>query len=170
MRNLDRRRNRRPYTANKTRSQGRKCFSIIFRHPVRKDATGRSGLRIRRGLGTANVKDADKLVKQMNEILKDDSFWNLDAKSDAIELYDPIIVSAFYDPMENRQETFIIIYESGLGKGWTKIDAVDAKDALKRFKEKEPDIYKLCRYPYGMIGIGEEINVDMDALDRTEQS
>lgn len=140
------------YTASKSRSQGRKFYSIIFRHPVKKDSKGISGLRIRRGLNTSNPKKADKLVSQMNELLRDELLWNIDVKSTAEKLYDHIVVSSFYDVLETKVEIpFIIAYESGLGKGWNIINAIDAKHALKKFKEIEPDIYKLCQYPYGII-------------------
>lgn len=141
------------YSANKSRSQGRKFYTIIFRHPVKKDSTGRSGLRIRRGLGTSDAKKADELVNQMNELLKDRSLWSISARPIAEKLYDPIIISSFYDVLEKRFEAFIIAYESGLGKGWEIIDAVDTEDALEKFKEKEPDIFKLCQYPGGKIHV-----------------
>jgi hypothetical protein len=142
------------YTASKSRSQGRKSYSIIFRHPVVKDSKCVSGLRIRRGLGTANSEMADKLVDQMNNLLKDKSLWDICEKDVAKKLYDPIIIAAFYDPLEIIKDIpFVIVYESGLGKGWDIVDAIDAKWALKKFKEIEPDIYKLCKYPYGKIYI-----------------
>lgn len=144
------------YTANKSRSQGRSFYSIIFRHPVRKDSSKKSGLRIRRGLGTDDPKKADRLIGQMNEILSNDIFWNIDARHVAEKLYDSIIVSAFYDVLDETTEKFIIVYESGLGKGWDIIDAIDAKNALKKFEEMEPDIYKLCRHPYGKIHVARE--------------
>lgn len=142
------------YTATKSRSQGRESYSIIFRHPVRKDSTGKSGLRIRRGLGTSDPEEADRLVSQMNDLLKEHLFWNIDLKYIAARLYDPIIVSAFYDVLEKPiMAPFVIVYESGLGKGWDIIDATDAKDALNKFKEKELDIYKLCQYPHGILHV-----------------
>ena len=144
------------YTASKSRSQGRSFYSIIFRHPMRKDSSKKSGLRVRRGLGTSNSKNADKLVGQMNEILGDRKFWNLGARHVAEKLYDSIIVSAFYDVLEEKTEKFLIAYESGLGKGWDIVDAIDAKDALKKFEEIEPDIYKLCYNLYGKIHVAKE--------------
>ena len=148
------------YKASKSRSQGREFFSIIFRHPVKKDSTGKSGLRIRRGLGTSDPKEADKLVGQMNELLRENLLWNIDARHIAEKLYDPMIISAFYDVLEKPAVVpFIIAYGSGLGKGWDIIGAVDAKDALKKFKEKEPDIYKLCQSPYGTIHIAKEESI-----------
>lgn len=55
-----------------------------------------------------------------------------------------------------KTDKFIIVYKSGLGKGWHIVDAIDAKDALKIFKEVEPDIYKLCLYPNGEIHVAKE--------------
>jgi hypothetical protein len=144
------------YTASKSRCQGRRFYSIIFRHPMRKDSTKKSGLRIRKGLGTSDPEKADKLVGQMNQILSDSDFWNIGARSIAEKLYDDIIVSAFYDTLYKKTDKFIVVYESGLGKGWDVVDAIDAKDALKKFEEMEPDIYKLCKYPFGQIRVGRE--------------
>lgn len=150
------------YTASKSRSQGRKFYSIIFRHPVVKDSKGKSGLRVRRGLNTENPKVAEKLVFQMNDILKNEYFWDKEAKLEAEELFDPIIIAAFYEPFDRSREIqFIIAYESELGKGWSILYAINAKDALKKFEEINPDIYKFCQIPYGKLYIGkmEEIEV-----------
>lgn len=91
------------YTASKSRSQGREYYSIMFRHPVRKDSTGRSGLRIRRGLNTNNSDEADILISQMNKLLSSPNLWNLNSKHIAEKLYDPIIISAFYDPLASLE-------------------------------------------------------------------
>lgn len=69
------------YKASKSRSQGREFYSIIFRHPVKKDSTGKSGLRVRRGLGTSDPKEADKLVNQMNELLRENLLWNIERET-----------------------------------------------------------------------------------------
>lgn len=145
------------YTASKSRSQGRKYYSIIFRHPAKKDSSGKSGLRIRRGLNTCDAKRADELVDQMNDLLKCNLLWNIDAKHIAERLYDSIVISAFYDVLEIPTEsTFLIVFESGLGKGWELVKADGVDDALEKFKEKEPDIFKLCHYPGGEIRVGRE--------------
>ena len=102
------------YTANKSRTQGRESYSIIFRHPVRKDSKGKTGLRIRRGLGTNDSDEADKLVKQMNDLLKNESLWNLNAKPLAKKLYDSIIISAFYGSLETSPPDYWEIREEHL--------------------------------------------------------
>ena len=91
--------NSRTYTATKTRSN-RKGWSVTFRHPRRKDARGRFGLKVRRGLGTSDDAKADVLVEQLNELLSDQSWWALDRRGEATLQYDPIVVKAFFDNIE----------------------------------------------------------------------
>ncbi|MDT8862141.1 hypothetical protein N0O92_18170 [Alkalihalobacillus sp. MEB130] len=90
------------YKASKVLGEGRKSWSIIFRHPVKKDYKGKVGLRIRRGLGTTDEKQADNLVNQMNEILSTPSLWDVRAKDTVMCKYDPKIVAAFYDALEPK--------------------------------------------------------------------
>ena len=63
------------YTASKTRSK-RPGWSITFRHPLRNDARGRAGLKMRRGLGTSDESEAEAMVGEMNTILSDQTWWN----------------------------------------------------------------------------------------------
>ena len=51
------------YSVSKSRSN-RPGWSVSFRHPLRNDARGKPGLRIRRGLGTTDDAEADKLVEK----------------------------------------------------------------------------------------------------------
>ena len=91
------------YTANKTRSN-RPGWSVTFRHPARRDARGRIGLRIRRGLGTSDDSRADDLVAQLNQLLSDESWWSLDRRSDAESRFDNMVVDAFFDGIEIGKE------------------------------------------------------------------
>lgn len=91
------------YTASKARGKGRESWSIVFRHPVKKDQYGKVGLRVRRGLGTTDEGRADMLVAQLNEILADESMWNISSKEKASLKYDEKIVSAFYDALEAKK-------------------------------------------------------------------
>lgn len=91
------------YTASKARGKGRESWSIVFRHPVKKDQYGKVGLRVRRGLGTTDEGRADMLVAQLNEILADESMWNVSSKEKASLKYDEKIVSAFYDALEAKR-------------------------------------------------------------------
>src|SRR5579859_5082009 len=84
------------YKATLSGEQGRSGWCVIFRHPVRKNADG-SAVRIRRGLGTRERDEAEKLVGQLNEILGDRDFWTPTAKAKAETMFNEKIVNAFYD-------------------------------------------------------------------------
>ncbi len=87
------------YKAGKTRSN-RPGWSVTFRHPRRSDSRGRPGLKIRRGLGTSDEAEADRLVGQLNELLSDQSWWSADRRTEAQNRFDDIVVSIFFDGME----------------------------------------------------------------------
>jgi hypothetical protein len=87
------------YTATKTRS-GRPGWSVSFRHPLRRDTRMKLGLKIRRGLNTANDEEADALVAQLNMLLSDRRWWSVDRRVDAEREFPPLIVSAFFDGIE----------------------------------------------------------------------
>lgn len=80
-------------------SKGRSGWCVIFRHPVSKSADGRQSLRVRRGLGTRDESEANRLVGQLNEILSDSTYWNPSAKAKADAKFEPQIVSAFFDSL-----------------------------------------------------------------------
>jgi hypothetical protein len=89
----------RSFTASKSRSN-RPGWSVTFRHPVRNDSRGERGLKVRRGLGTSDDAEADRMVTQLNELLHDQSWWNGDRRQDAEVRFDPVVVSAFFDGIE----------------------------------------------------------------------
>ena len=78
-------------------SKGRSGWCVIFRHPLCKSADGRQQLRVRRGLGTRDEQEAERLIGQLNEILASSAYWNPTAKERAEAKFDPQIVGAFYD-------------------------------------------------------------------------
>ena len=101
------------HRASKTRSN-RPGWSVTFSHPRRRDARGRFGLKVRRGLGTQDAAEADRLVEQINTLLADESWWSLDRRADAERQFDHIAVAAFFDGIEvgkinskNQRETII---------------------------------------------------------------
>ena len=87
------------YVATKTRSS-RPGWSVTFRHPLRRDARGKPGLKVRRGLNTTDDKEADALVEQLNRLLADKSWWSADRRADAEREFKLPIVSAFFDGIE----------------------------------------------------------------------
>jgi len=87
------------FTATLSRSQNRPGWNVIFKHPLLKNNVGQPGRRVRRGLDTTVIEEAEVLVGQLNDILSDNSFWSLSQKDRASQLFNPIITAAFYDKL-----------------------------------------------------------------------
>ena len=91
------------YAASKSRSN-RPGWSVSFRHPLRNDARGRPGLKMRRGLGTTDEVEAERLVAEMNVLLADRTWWNANKRVDAEQRFSRPIVDAFYDDIQAGRE------------------------------------------------------------------
>lgn len=101
------------FVATLSRSQGRSAWAVIFRHPVRIDPnTGKPGLRVRQGLGTADEVEANDLKDQLNQILAESIFWSLPARAEAETRFHRRVVEIFYHGMEPEQQNFTAIRES----------------------------------------------------------
>lgn len=101
------------YVATLSRSQGRSAWAVIFRHPVRVDPnTGKSGLRVRQGLGTSDDAEADDLKEQLNQLLGDESYWSLPAKAEAEKRFHRRVVEIFFHGMEPEESDFGAIREA----------------------------------------------------------
>lgn len=87
-----------------TLSKGRSGWCVIFRHPVAKAPDGKQKLRVRRGLGTRDEAEAQRLVDQLNVILSDESNWTLAAKAKASASWNASVVAAFYDHLEPERQ------------------------------------------------------------------
>ena len=81
------------HKASKTRSN-RPGWSVTFSHPSRTDARGKLGLKVRRGLGTTDDAEADRLVGQLDTLLADPSWWSVDRQDEAKLQFDSVVVSA----------------------------------------------------------------------------
>src|SRR6476620_5230982 len=102
----------RTYTASLSQSQGRTGYSVIFRHPVRVDeATGKIGVRVRRGLGTRETAEAERLCDQLNDILKEARYHDLAARPEAERRFDPRVVDIFFDKMVPEELDFADLHE-----------------------------------------------------------
>ncbi len=98
------------YTASLSQSQGRTGYSVIFRHPVRVDeATGRPGLRVRRGLGTKDEGEANGLRAELNVLLADATFHDPAARKEAERRFDARVVEIFFDRMAPEEFDFTSI-------------------------------------------------------------
>ena len=104
---------KRRYSASLSQTQGRSGFSIIFRHPVRRDpATGKGGVRIRRGLGTRDEAEAERLKDELNILLGDPKYHEAAAQADAERRFDSRIVDIFFDKMLPEETDFAAIREA----------------------------------------------------------
>ncbi len=88
------------YTASKSTTKDGTAWVITFRHPLRKDARGKQGRKVRRGLNTSDEARAQLLVVQMNDILRDTTWHNAAKRPEAERRFDPVVVRAFYDDIE----------------------------------------------------------------------
>lgn len=101
------------FVAALSRSQGRNAWAVIFRHPVRIDPnTGKVGVRVRQGLGTADEGEADQLKEQLNQLLADEAYWNPSARSEAEKRFHRRVVEIFFHGMEPEENDFGAIRES----------------------------------------------------------
>ena len=90
----------RRYTASKTPTKNGTGWTMSFRHPLRLDARGNQGRKVRRGLGTEDEAQAQELVNQMNELLGDPSWHSIGKRDEAERHFPRIVVCAFYDGIE----------------------------------------------------------------------
>ncbi len=102
----------RSYKASRSRTQGRPGWVVSFRHPLRTDAQGKPGLKMRRGLGTADEAEADRLVSEMNAILEDESWWNAARRIEAEQKFAAPVVAAFFDEIQAGRADPVAIRES----------------------------------------------------------
>jgi len=90
------------YTAAAKRNPGRKAWLVEFRHPLRNDTNNKPGKKTRKGLGTDVEKEANRLVDELNDLLRNEALWSLGAKAQASKQYDARVVDIFYGEIEPR--------------------------------------------------------------------
>lgn len=95
------------YSAAAKRNPGRKSWLVEFRHPLRSDSNNKPGKKTRKGLGTDDENDAQRLVDQLNDLLKNEALWSLGAQAQALKQYDPRVVEIFYGEIEPRVNSAI---------------------------------------------------------------
>lgn len=104
----------RPYTAS-LQSQDRAGYCVIFRHPVRRDATtGKPGLRVRRGLGTRDVVEAERLRSQLNELLARPEYHTAAARAEAARRFESQVVEIFYYKMTPEEVDHVAIRDGAI--------------------------------------------------------
>ncbi len=101
------------YSASLSRTQGRSGFSIIFRHPARQDeANGKPGVRVRRGLGTRDEAEAERLRNELNVLLGGPEYHDPAARAEAERRFDPRVVDIFFDKMVPEETDFAALREA----------------------------------------------------------
>ncbi len=113
------------FTASVRENPGREFLVVEFRHPGRNDANNRRGKKTRKGLGTANRQEAEKLVAELNEILRDESLWSIGARRQAEARFDPRVVEMFYAELEPASRNSRVFRDRVLplperGSGYTR--------------------------------------------------
>ena len=124
------------YLASKSPTKDRPGFSISFRHPCRLDSKGKPGLKVRRGLGTTDPAEADLLVSQMNELLADESWWNVSKYNEALQSFNLVVVDAFYDGLQASVANTVALRDSmiampGRADGYVRVLFVGTTGAGK---------------------------------------
>lgn len=89
------------YTAAAKRNPGRQAWLVEFRHPLRMEGN-KPGKKTRKGLGTSDETRAQALVGQLNQLLSNEAFWSLGARSDAAKMFEPEVLEIFYGEIEPR--------------------------------------------------------------------
>jgi energy-coupling factor transporter ATP-binding protein EcfA2 len=101
------------YSASLSQTQGRSGFSVIFRHPTRRDpATGKPGIRVRRGLGTRDYAEAERLRDELNVLMGDPKYHDRAARAEAERRFDPRVVDIFFDKMVPEDTDFLALREA----------------------------------------------------------
>lgn len=98
------------YKASAKQNPGRKGWLVEFRHPLRNDNNNKPGKKVRKGLGTDDQHEAEKLVEQLNELLTNPTL----NKVDAIKRYDGKIVEIFYSEITQLIENSIELRDKKL--------------------------------------------------------
>ena len=101
------------YSASLSQTQGRSGYSVIFRHPARRDdATGKPGVRVRRGLGTRDEAEAERLRGELTVLLGNPKYHDPAARAEAERRFDPCVVDIFFDKMVPEETDFAALREA----------------------------------------------------------
>jgi hypothetical protein len=104
-----------PFTAAVRENPGRQFLIVDFRHPLKNDANNRPGKKVRKGLGTADRGEADRLVAQLNELLRDESLWSVGARPEAARRgYNERVLDIFYAELESTAKSAKALREQEL--------------------------------------------------------
>ncbi|MBE9516903.1 MAG: hypothetical protein IME93_07975 [Proteobacteria bacterium] len=95
------------YTATAKQNPGRKSWLVEFRHPLKTDNNNKPGKKTRKGLGTNDEQEAQRLTTQLNRLLSDESLWSIGLQADAAKQFDDKVVEIFYDEIAPRTQSAV---------------------------------------------------------------
>ena len=87
------------YTVSKVRAKEGATWILAFRHPMKTDQRGKFGRKMRRSAGTSDEVAAERLRTQLEDLLCDRSWFALDRRGAAEEVFDDVVVRAFYEDL-----------------------------------------------------------------------
>ncbi len=87
------------YTASKVRAKEGATWVLTFRHPLKTDQRGKPGRKMRRSAGTNDDTQAEALRQQLSALLSDDTWFSADRQAAASEVFDDVVVRAFYEDL-----------------------------------------------------------------------
>ncbi len=93
------------YTATAKKNLGRKSWLVEFRHPLKTDNNNKPGKKTRKGLGTSDENEAQRLTAQLNHLLSDESLWSIGSQADAVNQFDAKVVEIFYGEIAPRTQS-----------------------------------------------------------------
>ena len=96
-----------PYTATAKKNPGRKSWLVEFRHPLKTDNNNKPGKKTRKGLGTDDEQEAQRITAQLNQLLADESLWSISSKVDASRMFDAKVVEIFYGEIAPRAQSAV---------------------------------------------------------------
>ena len=117
---------------------------------MRTDGSNRRGKKIRKGLGTANRVDAEALVAQLNELLRDESLWSVGARPEAVRRgFEARVIEIFYAEMEPLARTAKALRDEALPlpdreSGWarqllTGVPGAGKTSLIRQFMGSHPE-------------------------------
>src|SRR5439155_6948844 len=82
------------------RNEGRKSFSISFRHPLKAER-GKAGRKVCKGLGTDVEKEAEQLRDQLNNLLAATELHSHASRQEASKRgFDKRVIDIFYEGLD----------------------------------------------------------------------
>ncbi|MBZ0202266.1 MAG: hypothetical protein K8I03_04535 [Ignavibacteria bacterium] len=85
------------YQATISKNKNKEGLSMIFRHPLKTGPDGKPGRRVRKGLGTQNLVEAQKFIDEMNILLQNELYWAPTMRGKAAAELNKLVVDAFYE-------------------------------------------------------------------------